>query len=171
MDTLMREPVEILDPEEVEELLLEAPTGIFSHGPARAEPGERHPWPEAWSDVEPSYMHPAVVVAVAAGYGWFLLAFWVAFWGFGYMMVTMVAATGISLLMLGLMVGFGAGGRNLVPWQRPWRSFDQFLNGEVEVWGARISGKEACVQLVAMSWLLAALATAFAIIIMCVRTT
>jgi hypothetical protein len=87
------------------------------------------------------------------------------------MMATMTLATLISMTMLGLLAGFGEGGRNVTPWQRPWRSFQEFLNGEVSVWGARVPGKDAFLQLVVMSWLLAGLATAFAVIIMLERTT
>ena len=171
MDTSLRDSLEATDGQEFDELLLEVPTGILSHEPTRADPGAEHVWPEVSGDVTPTYLHGGVVVTVAAGYAWFLLAFWAAFWGFGYMMFTMVVVTLISGTMLGLIAGFGAGGRNVVPWQRPWRSFQEFLGGEVEVWGARVSGREAFVQLAAMSWLLAGLATAFAVIIALVRTT
>ena len=171
MDTVLRDPLETTEWPAFDEALFEVPTGILSHEPERAEPGAEHVWPEVSGQGTPTYLHGGVVVAAAAGYAWLLLAFWIAFWGYGYMMVTMAVATLISMTMLGLMAGGGAGGRNVAPWQRPWRSFQEFLDGEVEVWGARVRGKEAFVQLAAMSWLLAGLGTAFAVIIALVRTT
>lgn len=171
MDTMLRDPVEDLDQQELEELMQEVPTGIWTHEPDRAEPAARHVWPEVSGMAQPSYLHPTVVIVSAGAYAWFLLAFWAAFWGYGYMMVTLFVAAMISVIMLGLMAGFGAGGRSVIPWQRPWRSFQEFLDGEVEVWGARVPGKEAATQLIVMSWLLAALATAFAVIVAVVRTT
>lgn len=173
---LLRDPV-LPDPEEADEfeqsseLMLEAPTGIFTHEPTRAEPGSEHVWPAVAGTAKPTYLHAGVVIAAASGYAWFLLAFWAAFWGFGYMMLALAVATLISVTMLGMMAGLGGGGRTVTPWERPWHSFQEFLDGEVSVWGARVPGKDACVQLVAMSWLLAALATAFAVIIVLVRTT
>jgi hypothetical protein len=170
-DPVMPGPEEAVEKEESEELLLAAPTGILTHLPERAEPGARHVWPEVTGTVKPDYLRPGVLVIAAAGYAWFLLAFWTAFWGYGYMMASMTVATLISGLMLGLIAGFGEGGRNVMPWERPWHSFREFLDGEVAVWGARVPGREAFWQLAVMSWLLAGLATAFAIIIMAVRTT
>jgi hypothetical protein len=171
MDTLVRDRVDIDHLEDADELPWDVPTGILTHEPERAEPGAEHIWPEVSGNATPTYLHSGVVVAAASGYAWFLLAFWAVFWGYGYMMLAMTVATLISVTMLGLMAGGGAGGRNVTPWQRPWRSFQEFLDGEVEVWGARVSGKEAFVQLTVMSWLLAGLATAFAVIIALVRTT
>lgn len=171
MDTLLREPDDIAHSQKSDELSWDAPTGILTHEPERAEPGAKHVWPEVTGNATPTYLHAGVVVAAAAGYAWFLLAFWAAFWGYGYMMLALAVATLISVTMLGLMAGGGAGGRNVSQWQRPWHSFQEFLGGEVEVWGARVSGKEAFIQLTAMSWLLAGLATAFAVIIALARTT
>jgi hypothetical protein len=171
MDTLVREPVDTDQLLDADELLWDVPTGILVHEPDRAEPGAEHVWPEVSGNAKPSYLHAGVVVAVAAGYAWFLLAFWAVFWGYGYMMLAMSVATLISMTMLGLMAGGGGGGRNVTQWERPWHSFREFLDGDVAVWGARISGREAFVQLVAMSWLLAVLATAFAVIVALVRTT
>src|ERR1700722_2373758 len=162
MDTLTRDP----DP-----IVGQAPTGILIHEPRQAEPGAEHVWPEVSGHETPTYLHPAVLIVTASGYAWFLLVFWVVFWGYGYMGLTLAVATLISVAMLGLMAGGGAGGRNVVPWQRPWHSFREFLGGEVEVWGARMSGSDAFLQLAGMAWLLAALTTAFGIIIEVVRTT
>jgi len=171
MDTSLRDPVEDLDSQDLEHLMQEVPTGIWSHEPDRADFAAQHVWPEVSGGATPSYLHPWVVIGASGAYAWTLLAFWTAFWGYGYMMATMFVATMISVVMLGLMAGFGSGGRSVIPWQRPWRSFQEFLDGEVEVWNARIRGREAFVQLMAMSWLLAAMATAFAVIVMVVRTT
>jgi hypothetical protein len=171
MDTLLREPDDIANTQDADELLWDVPTGILTHEPERADPAAKHVWPEASGDATPTYLHAGVLVAATADYAWLLLAFWVVFWGYGYMMITMAVATLISATMLGLMAGGGAGGRNVTQWQRPWHSFQEFLNGEVEVWGGRVPGKEAFVQLAAMSWLLAGLGTAFAVIIALVRTT
>jgi hypothetical protein len=143
----------------------EAPTGILTHDPRLAEPGAERVWPEVSGPATPTYLHPLVIIAAASGYGWFLLVFWIAFAGYGYMTAAMTVATLISGTMLGLMAAGGAGGRNMEPWRRPWRSFREFLTGEVEVWGTRVSGWDAFVQLTAMSWLLAALATAFSVMV------
>lgn len=171
MDTLLREPDDIVQARDADEPLWDTPTGILTHEPERADPGAEHVWPEVAGKGQPTYLHPAVLVIAAAGYAWFLLSFWAVFWGYGYMPLTLAVASLISVLMLGLMAGGGTGGRNVSPWERPWHSFQEFLDGEVAVWGARVPGKEAFVQLVAMSWLLAGLATAFAVIIASVRTT
>jgi hypothetical protein len=71
----------------------------------------------------------------------------------------------ISGAIFALLLGCGSGARNMTPWQRPWRSFQEFLSGDVEVCGGRMSGREAFVELAGMSWSLAGLATAFGIII------
>ena len=60
---------------------------------------------------------------------WLLLAFWMAFWVYDYMTLAMAVATWISMTTLGLMAG------NAAPWQGPWRSVQEFLGVEVEVWG------------------------------------
>jgi hypothetical protein len=174
MDTLLREPGEIITADAPDISILE---------PREAELGVDHAWlvpdveaaePEDAAPTRlqpPTYLHPVVVVAAVGGYAWFLLAFWVAFLGYGYMTLTMDLATLISGTIIGLMVGGVVAGRNMTPWQRPWHSFREFLDGEVEVWGARVSGRDAFFQLAGMSWLLAALATTFAVIVAVVRTT
>jgi hypothetical protein len=113
----------------------------------------------------PTYLHPAVVTASVGGYAWMLLVFWVVFCGYGYMGFTMVIATLISGVMFALLIGCGAGGRNMAPWQRPWRSFREFLASDIEIWGGHIRGRDAFIQLAGMSWCLAGLATAFGVII------
>jgi hypothetical protein len=169
MDTSERDPVEIDQLRHANEL--DVPTGIITHEPERAEPGAERVWPQASGKATPTYLHAGLVVAAASGYGWFLLAFWAAFWNYGYMMLAMAVATLISVTMPGLMAAGGGGGRNVTQWERPWHSFQEFLSGHVEVWGARVSGKDAFIQLATMSWLLAGLATAFAIIVALERTT
>jgi hypothetical protein len=138
------------------------PTGVLLHRPSLAE---HTTTPEVSGNERPTYLHPAVVTASVGGYAWMLLVFWVVFCGYGYMGFTMVIATLISAVMLALLIGCGAGGRNMAPWQRPWRSFREFLAGDVEIWGGRIPGRDAFIQLVGMSWCLAGLATAFGVII------
>jgi hypothetical protein len=152
-----------------DDIIREAPTGILTHNPPRSEPGCGQVWPEASGHETPTYLHPVVIITAASGYAWFLLVFWVVFFGYGYMGISMTVATLISGTMLGLMAAGGTGGRNGAPWQRPWRSLGEFLGGEVEVCGARVSGWDAFVQLVGMAWLLAALATVFGVIIEIVR--
>jgi len=112
----------------------------------------------------PTYLHPAVVAVAVAGYAWMLLAFWVAFAGYGYMSLAMFAATMISAIMIGSLIAGPSAAHNSTPWQRPWRSVKEFLDGEVQVWGARVRGRDAFVQLGGMAWCLALLATAFSVI-------
>jgi hypothetical protein len=135
------------------------PPGVPTYESSRSEPDEL-----VFHDGEtPTYLHPAVLVVVTSGYAWFLLVSWVVFFGHGYMGITLVVATMISALMAGMMAV--AGGRNVTPWQRPWRSFREFLAGDVEVWGGRVPGRDAFAQLAGMAFCLAALATAFGIIV------
>jgi len=171
MDTLTRD-VELLDdaePRDSDELVWDVPTGILLHEPRQAESGAEHVWPEVSGNEIPTYLHPAALVAAASGYAWFLLVSWVVFLGYGYMGLSLVVATLISGAMLGLMAAGGDGGRNVTPWQRPWRSFREFLTGEVEVWGGRMSGWSAFVQLAGMAWCLAVLATVFGTIVALAR--
>ncbi len=146
------------------EFLWDFPTGNSMRAPGVAERRADQEWLRVSRDETPAYLHPAVIIAAGAGYAWLLLVFWVVFFGRGYMELSLVVVTLISGVMLGLMAAEG-GGRDAVPWQRQWRSFDEFLAGEVEVWGGRVSGWDAFIQLAGMAWSLAALATAFGIII------
>src|SRR5580658_654664 len=151
MDTLVRDP-EARDREEftwddsVDALTLPVPA-------------------EKADDPTPTYLHPAVVVVTASGYAWTLLVFWAVFFGYGYMGLSLVVATLISGVMLGMMAVGSAGSRDVTPWQRHWRSFQEFLDGDVQVWGGRIPGRDAFLQLAGMSWCLAGLATVFGVII------
>lgn len=144
MDTLTRDPGGIV---------AAPPADISTHDTASVEP-------EAAGEATPTYLHPVVLIVAASGYAWVLLVFW----GHGYMSLSMIIASLISGVTLGLLAG-GGRGRDMQPWQRQWRSFQEFLAGEVEVWGAWVSGRDAFIQLAGMSWLLAALATAFGILI------
>ena len=112
----------------------------------------------------PTYLHPAVVAVAVAGYAWMLLAFWGVFAGYGYMSLAMFVATMISTIMIGSLIAGPTAAHNSTPWQRPWRSVQEFLDGEVQVWGARIPGRDAFVELGGMAWCLALLATAFSVI-------
>ncbi len=139
-------------------------TGVPRQSTPLAERDAEHVRPDVSRNETPTYLHPAVVTTVLAGYAWMLLVFWIVFAGYGYMSLALFVATMISIVMLGLLIGCGSGARNLTPWQRPWRSFREFLASDVEVWDGRISGRDAFVQLAGMAWCLAALATAFAIV-------
>ena len=120
---------------------------------------------EAGAGDVPTYLHPFVITATAGGYAWCLLAFWEAFAGYGYMTLALIISTLISLAMLGSIAAGGMAGRDMTPWQRRWLSFREFLSSEVEVGGVRVLGRDAFLQLAGMSWCLAGLATAFAIIV------
>lgn len=147
----------------------EVPTGILHHAPPPVEDDAELLWPEHPGEAPPAYLHPFAVAGAAAGYAWFLLVFWAVFSGDGYIGFVLFVASLVSCIMLGLLGIGGGGGRNVAPWQRHWRSFSEFLGGQVQVWGARISGREAFIQLVGAAWCLAALATAFGIIIVLSR--
>ena len=86
-------------------------------------------------------------------------------------MLAIAVATLSSVTMLGLIAGGSGGGRNVTQWERPRRSFQEFLNRHVEVCGAWVSGKDAFIQLPTVLWLLAGSATAFAMIVALERTT
>lgn len=107
-----------------------------------------------------------MLIVTGAGFAWALLAFWVTFIDDGYMTLVLILMTLISAVMLGLLTVGGDGGRNVTPWQRPWRSFGEFLDGEVEVRGTRLRGRDAFIQLAGVAWCLAGLATAFGIIML-----
>jgi hypothetical protein len=64
-----------------------------------------------------------------------------------------------------------AGERNVTPWQRPGRSLLEFIASDNEARDTRLSGREVFVPFAWMAWCLAALATAFGVIIEAVRTT
>ena len=121
--------------------------------------------PERQTIRHPTYLHPAVVIVAASGYAWTLLVYWAVFFGYGTMGLSLAVATLISGVMLGMMAFGSAGSRDVTPWQRRWRSIQEFLEGDVQVWGGRIPGRDAFVQLVGMAWCLAALATAFGVIV------
>jgi hypothetical protein len=161
MDTSLRDPDDITWRDEV--------FVDWADEQPPVEPETAHVQPQPWDDPKPTYLHSAAVIAAASGYAGFLLISWVVFFGSGYMGLTLVVATLISVVMLGLMAAFGVKGPNVVPWQRPWQSFHEFLEGEVEVWGGRIPGREAFVQLAATAWCLTALALVFGIIVEAVR--
>jgi hypothetical protein len=160
MDTSSPGPI----PRDIDEYIRSVPTGILSHHPGEAAPGSEHVWPETSGDETPTYLHPAVVIAAVSGYVWFLLVSWVVFFGYGYMGLSLAIATLISVAMLGLIAAGGDGGRNVAPWQRRWRSFGEFLAGDIEVWGGRVPGRDSFVQLAGMAWCLAVLATMFGVI-------
>jgi hypothetical protein len=152
MDTLVRDP----EPRDAEE---------FSWAMAADKPATDPARSEESGESTPTYLHPGVIAAAASGYAWVMLAFWAAFFGHGYMGLSLVVATLISGAMLGLMAAGGVASYNVTPWQRSWRSFREFLAGDVQVWGGRVSGWDAFVQLAGMAWCLAGLATVFAIIV------
>jgi hypothetical protein len=53
------------------------------------------------------------------------------------------------------LLACGHGARNVTPWQREWRSFGEFLAGDVEVWGGRMKGREAFAEVAGLSGALA----------------
>jgi hypothetical protein len=164
-DILVRDP----EPRDPDELTRKVWTNTPTWEPRGPELNSRPVSPEVSGDEAPTYLHPVVLVAAASGYVWFLLVSWVVFAGYGYMGISMAIATLISGAMLGLLAAGGEFGRNMTPWQRTWRSFGEFLSGEIDVWGARVSGWDAFVQLAGMAWCLAGLATAFGIIVVLAR--
>ena len=146
----------------------EVPPGLVRHQPAQVRRVVDAAWPELAGQARPTYMHPAVPATVIAGYAWMVLAFWAVFGGHGYMGLALVLVTLISAVMVGLLVTCGSA-RTLEPWQRSWRSFGEFWDGEMEIWDGRISGRAAFVQLAVLAWALAGLATAFVVIVASVR--
>ena len=124
---------------------------------------------ETLARARPTDLHPMASIALVAGYAWVLLVCWAVFAGYGYMGFALVIATLITGAIFGLLFIGGFGGRDVSPWQRSWQSFSEFLSNDVEVWGARISGRAAFAQVVTVAWCLALLMTALGIIIEAAR--
>ena len=153
---------------EHDNIFADLPSGVFLRRSVVAEQPAPRVWPEIAGSERPTYIHPTAIGLAASGFATMMLAFWVCFFGRGEMTPTLGISTLISMIMLGLMAGAG-GGRSVTPWQRQWRSFSESLDGEIEVWGTCVHGREAVVQIAGLAWGLAALAEAFCIIIACVR--
>jgi hypothetical protein len=137
---------------------------------ATALPRRRgHPAVESGGFTRATHVHPLAVAAAAAGYAWFLLVCWIVFAADQEMAATLFVASGISIVMLGLLAELGWSGRNVVPWMRASRSWTEFLDGRVDTFTGPMTGRAVFVHLAGMSGVLALGATAFGIIIACSR--
>jgi hypothetical protein len=111
MDTSLREPDDIIWHDELSRDFVDEQQPV--------ETEFAHVQSQPWDNPRPTYLHSAAVIAAASGYAGFLLISWALFFGRGYMGLSLVVATLISVVMLGLMAAFGAKGPNVAPWQRP----------------------------------------------------
>jgi hypothetical protein len=104
------------------------------------------PSPAAVTDTT---VHPVAVAIPLVCSAWFLLVSWVAFAG-GETSLVLAVVTLIGVMFLGLVVGGGALARDMVPMPKHRRSFQEFLNGNVEIATGRVRGNEALLQIAAL---------------------
>jgi hypothetical protein len=105
-------------------------------------------------------IHPVAVAIPVAAAGWFLVVAWAAFGG-GETSLVLAVITVLALMFFGLFVGGGAMARNVTPERAHGRSFQAFLDGDVDIGTGRITGREALYQIAAMP---VALAVGFTVI-------
>ena len=105
-------------------------------------------------------IHPAAVAIPVAAAGWFLVVAWAAFGG-GETSLVLAVITVFALMFFGLFVGGGAMARNVTPDRAHGRTFQAFLDGDVDIGTGRITGREALYQIATMP---VALAVGFTVI-------
>ena len=106
-------------------------------------------------------IHPGAGALALAGFALFLVASWVG-WGFGYTTLLIGVIYLLSAMYFGMLLLFSrtaAASRGDVSK----RSFQDFLNGRVEIFEGRISGREALIQIAFMPILLGPTMSFFAI--------
>lgn len=105
-------------------------------------------------------IHPVAVAIPLAAAAWFFGVAWCAFGG-GETSPVLAVVTFFCLIFFGLFVGGAALGRDMTPGRAHHRSFQAFLDGEVEIATGRITGGETLWQMAAMP---VALAIGFTVI-------
>jgi hypothetical protein len=94
-------------------------------------------------------IHPIAVAIPVAAAAWFVLAAWCAF-GAGETSPVLAVITLFCLIFFGVFVGGAAMGRDMTPERTHNRSFQEFLDGDVDIATGRITGREALLQIAAM---------------------
>ncbi len=105
-------------------------------------------------------VHPVAVAIPVMAAAWFLVVAWAAFGG-GETSLVLAVITVFALMFFGLFVGGGAMARNVTPDRAHGRTFQAFLDGDVDVGTGRITGREALYQIATMP---VALAVGFTVI-------
>jgi hypothetical protein len=108
-------------------------------------------------------VHPIAVAIPLAAAAWFVVVAWAAFGG-GETSLVLGVITFLVLMFFGLFVGCGAKERDMTPDRKHGRSFQEFLNGDVDIATGRIGGREALWQIATMPIALAIGFTVIAVI-------
>lgn len=108
-------------------------------------------------------VHPIAVAIPVATAAWFVVVAWAAFGG-GETSLVLGVITFLVLMFFGLFVGCGAKARDMTPDRKHGRSFQEFLNGDVDIATGRIGGREALWQIATMAIALAIGFTVIAVI-------
>lgn len=94
-------------------------------------------------------IHPIAVSVPIAVAAWFVIVAWCAFGG-GETSPVLAVVTLFFFIFSGVFVGGAAMGRNMTPERAHDRSFQAFLDGDVDIATGRIIGREALWQIAAM---------------------
>jgi hypothetical protein len=108
-------------------------------------------------------VHPLAVAVPVAAFEWLVLASWDVF-GSGDTTLVLAVVTFLSIMFFGLLIGGGWYARDAASERS--RSFEEFLDGDVEIETGRIPGRTAMWQIATMP---VALAVGGTIIIACAR--
>jgi len=94
-------------------------------------------------------IHPVAVAIPVAAAAWFAIVAWCAFGG-GETSLVLTVITVFCLIFYGVFVGGAAMGRDMTPERAHNRSFQEFLDGDVDIATGRIIGREALLQTAVM---------------------
>ena len=91
-------------------------------------------------------VHPIAVMIPLGTFVWFVLATWIGFGG-GETSLVLTVVTFPGLMYFSLFAGGGSWARDVRIGRSRRRSFREFLDGDVEIWTGRITGRQALEQM------------------------